>query len=151
MRRTILFAAVVALALIVAIPAAALPKKAFSFDTVCDLNGDGSLDGEVHFVTVGNHFAGWAVPWSPVDGLSGGVLVGGTQSYTQDGQPVGEPYTWYYPLSSMAPQRRLLSELLEARGSRADAEHWRDSFRNSWAIGDLLFVARPQPAPPIGR
>jgi tetratricopeptide (TPR) repeat protein len=64
---------------------------------------------------------------------------------------INEPFTWYYPLTSMAPQRRLLSELLEARGASADAKRWRDSFRNSWSIGDLLFVARPKPSASTGR
>ncbi len=65
---------------------------------------------------------------------------------------IDEPYTWYYPLTSMAPQRRLLSELLEARGLSAGAKRWRDSFRNSWSIGDLLFAVRPAPSPsPTGR
>ncbi len=57
---------------------------------------------------------------------------------------INEPYTWYYPLTSMAPERRLLGQLLEARGDRVDARRWRDSFRNSWSIGDVLFVARPE-------
>ena len=56
---------------------------------------------------------------------------------------INEPFTWYYPLTSMAPQRRLLSELLEAQGASADAKQWRDSFRNSWSIGDVLFANRP--------
>ena len=65
---------------------------------------------------------------------------------------INEPFTWYYPLTSMAPERRLLSELLEARGASADAKQWRDSFRNSWSIGDVLFANRPEPSAfPAGR
>jgi serine/threonine protein kinase len=65
---------------------------------------------------------------------------------------INEPFTWYYPLTSMAPERRLLSDLLEARGASADAKQWRDSFRNSWSIGDVLFAARPEPSAfPAGR
>jgi serine/threonine-protein kinase len=56
---------------------------------------------------------------------------------------INEPFTWYYPLTSMAPQRRLLSELLDARGASAEAKRWRDSFRNTWSIGDVLFAVRP--------
>ncbi len=55
---------------------------------------------------------------------------------------VNEPYTWYYPMTSMAPQRRLLMDLLEKRGMRVEAKRWRDSFRNSWSVGDILFAAR---------
>jgi hypothetical protein len=64
---------------------------------------------------------------------------------------IAEPYTWYYPLSSMAPQRRLLSDLLEARGASADAQHWRDSFHRSWSVGDVLFAARPGQSQSTGR
>jgi tetratricopeptide (TPR) repeat protein len=64
---------------------------------------------------------------------------------------INEPFTWYYPLTSMAPERRLLSDLLEARGASADSKRWRDSFRNSWSIGDLLYVNRPKPSASTGR
>lgn len=42
--------------------------------------------------------SGWAVPWSPTDGLSGGVLVGGTQvtSAFPSGAIVGV-FTWEPP------------------------------------------------------
>jgi hypothetical protein len=55
------------------------------------------------------------------------------------------PFTWYYPLTSMAPQRRLLGELLQARGAVVEARPLLNSFRNSWSIGDVLFAIRPQP------
>jgi hypothetical protein len=61
---------------------------------------------------------------------------------------INEPFTWYYPLTSMAPQRRLLMDLLETRGMRAEARRWRDSFRNSWSLGDVLFAARLDSAGP---
>jgi hypothetical protein len=54
---------------------------------------------------------------------------------------INQAYTWYYPLTSMAPERRLLSQLLEARGAGADAKRWRDSFDGSWSIGDAVFAA----------
>jgi tetratricopeptide (TPR) repeat protein len=54
------------------------------------------------------------------------------------------PVSWYYPLTSMAPQRRLLAELLRAHGAPVEAKRWRNSFRNSWSIGDVLFAAAPQ-------
>jgi tetratricopeptide (TPR) repeat protein len=50
------------------------------------------------------------------------------------------PFTWYYPLTSMAPQRRLLGELLQARGTAVEAKRWHDSFHRSWSIGDVLFI-----------
>jgi tetratricopeptide (TPR) repeat protein/predicted Ser/Thr protein kinase len=56
------------------------------------------------------------------------------------------PFTWYYPLTSMAPQRRLLSELLQARGDRAEAQHLRESFNRSWSVGDVFFASAPEPA-----
>jgi len=56
------------------------------------------------------------------------------------------PFTWYYPLTAMAPQRRLLAELLQARGAGVEAKRWHDSFHRSWSIGDVLFAIRPQSA-----
>ena len=38
------------------------------------------------------------------------------------GRRIDEPYTWYYPLTSMAPERRLLGRLLEARTRRRRRE-----------------------------
>jgi len=52
------------------------------------------------------------------------------------------PYTDFFPLSGMAPQRLLLGRLLAAQGKAQDAKRWLASFSNSWAIGDVLFVAR---------
>jgi tRNA A-37 threonylcarbamoyl transferase component Bud32/tetratricopeptide (TPR) repeat protein len=54
---------------------------------------------------------------------------------------INEAYTWYYPQTSMAPERRLLSQLFEARGNGTEAQRWRDSFSRSWSIGDALFAA----------
>jgi hypothetical protein len=53
-----------------------------------------------------------------------------------------EPWTWFFPLSSMAPERMLLATLLSARGADTEASRWRSSFKNSWAVGDAFFVAR---------
>jgi serine/threonine protein kinase len=55
-----------------------------------------------------------------------------------------EPWTWFFPLSGMAPERMLLATLLRARGADAEANRWRSSFKNSWAVGDAFFVARLQ-------
>jgi tetratricopeptide (TPR) repeat protein len=52
------------------------------------------------------------------------------------------PYTDYFPLSGLAPQRFLLARLLAARGRHESAERWLRSFSNSWAVGDVLFAAR---------
>ncbi|MDQ3208896.1 MAG: hypothetical protein M3Q37_09870, partial [Gemmatimonadota bacterium] len=52
------------------------------------------------------------------------------------------PYTDFFPLSGMAPQRLLLGSLLAARGQAQSAKRWLDSFSNSWAVGDVFFVAR---------
>ena len=51
------------------------------------------------------------------------------------------PYTDFFPLSGMAPQRLLLGRLLASQGEILGAKRWLGSFSNSWAIGDLLFVA----------
>jgi len=57
---------------------------------------------------------------------------------------IQEPATWYYPLTSMAPQRRLLADLLRARDQQAESARWRDSFVQSWSPGDLLFAHPPR-------
>lgn len=44
------------------------------------------------------------------------------------------------PLANAAPERRLLSVLHAARGNLSDAERWRASFRQSGALGDLLYL-----------
>lgn len=59
---------------------------------------------------------------------------------------IDQAYAWYYPLTSMAPERRLLSQLLEAQGARIDAKRWRDSFDRSWSIGDAVFSVRARPS-----
>ena len=51
------------------------------------------------------------------------------------------PYTDFFPLSGMGPQRLLLGRLLASQGQTQGAERWLGSFSNSWAMGDLLFVA----------
>jgi tetratricopeptide (TPR) repeat protein len=65
---------------------------------------------------------------------------------------VQEPWTWYYPLTAMAPERLLLADLLSARGVSADAKRWHASFANSWAVGDALFAAvlRGRASAPVG-
>ncbi len=52
------------------------------------------------------------------------------------------PYTDFFPLSGMAPQRLLLARILAARGQPQAAKRWFDSFSNSWAVGDVFFAAR---------
>jgi serine/threonine protein kinase len=49
------------------------------------------------------------------------------------------PYTDFFPLSGLAPQRLLLARLLAARGQTKPAKRWLDSFSNSWAVGDVFF------------
>jgi hypothetical protein len=66
------------------------------------MDGDGSLDGETPFVATGNHYPGWTIPWSPGDGLSGGILLGGTQYTYLDGALVGDPFTWAPPSGLMS-------------------------------------------------
>jgi tetratricopeptide (TPR) repeat protein len=51
-----------------------------------------------------------------------------------------EPWTWFFPLSGMAPERMLLATLLRARGDDGEAGRWRSSFRISWAVGDAFFI-----------
>jgi len=52
------------------------------------------------------------------------------------------PYTIFFPLSAMAPQRLLLAELLAARGERRRSERLLDSFSHSWSLGDVLYATR---------
>ena len=52
-----------------------------------------------------------------------------------------EPWTWYYPLTAMAPERLMLFHLLSDRGTAAEARRWHASFTNSWAVGDALYAA----------
>ena len=51
-------------------------------------------------------------------------------------------------MTSMAPQRRLLKDLLERRNLLVEAKRWGDSFRNSWSIGDVFFAVRLDSAGP---
>ena len=55
---------------------------------------------------------------------------------------IAEPWTANYPLTAMGPQRYLLAELLRTRGDSSQARRWQDSFSNSWAIADVLYLAR---------
>ena len=55
---------------------------------------------------------------------------------------IAEPWTANFPLTAMGPQRYLLAELLERQGNVAQARRWQDSFANSWAITDVLYLAR---------
>jgi tetratricopeptide (TPR) repeat protein len=57
---------------------------------------------------------------------------------------VQEPWTWYYPLTAMAPERLLLSALLDARGATDESARWRRSFTHSWSVGDVLFATTLQ-------
>ena len=57
---------------------------------------------------------------------------------------VQEPWTWYYPLTAMAPERLLLSALLDARGAADESARWRRSFTHSWSVGDVLFATTLQ-------
>ena len=52
-----------------------------------------------------------------------------------------EPWTWYFPLTAMAPERLMLVQLLSDRGAAAEARRWHASFTNSWAVGDALYAA----------
>jgi hypothetical protein len=60
---------------------------------------------------------------------------------------VQEPWTWYYPLTAMAPERLLLSALLAARGAANESARWRSSFTHSWSVGDALFATTLQARP----
>jgi hypothetical protein len=59
---------------------------------------------------------------------------------------VAEPWTANFPLTALAGQRFLLSELLASHGDSAGARRWRASFSNSWAVVDVLYLARMGPA-----
>ena len=56
---------------------------------------------------------------------------------------IPEAASWYYPLTSMAPERRLLAGLLQARGEQAESARWLASFAQSWLPGDALFAHPP--------
>jgi hypothetical protein len=55
---------------------------------------------------------------------------------------IPEPWTANFPFTALAGQRFLLSELLAAHGDSAGARRWRASFSNSWAVVDVLYLAR---------
>ena len=55
---------------------------------------------------------------------------------------IAEPWIANFPLTAMGPQRYLLAELFRTRGDSAQARRWQDSFSNSWAITDVLYLAR---------
>jgi hypothetical protein len=54
---------------------------------------------------------------------------------------IPEIHTANHPLTAVGPQRRLLVQLLRARGDSAGAERWRRSFSNSWSVADLFYLA----------
>ena len=54
---------------------------------------------------------------------------------------IPEIHTANHPLTAVAPQRRLLAQLLRARGDSAGAERWRRSFSTSWSVADLFYLA----------
>jgi tetratricopeptide (TPR) repeat protein len=73
--------------------------------------------------------------------LLAGDTVAAIASLRRAVERINEPYTWYYPMTSMAPQRRLLADLLRARGDSLGAKRWYASFLNSWSMADVLFAA----------
>jgi hypothetical protein len=54
---------------------------------------------------------------------------------------IPEIHTANHPLTAVGPQRRLLAQLLLARGDSAGAERWRRSFSTSWSVADLFYLA----------
>ncbi|MGH7702711.1 MAG: protein kinase domain-containing protein [Gemmatimonadales bacterium] len=52
---------------------------------------------------------------------------------------IAEPFTTYFPLTAMAPQRFLLAQLFAARGDGRSARRWLDSFSSSSALADALY------------
>ena len=90
MRRTILLVPALALMLILAPNAGAIPE-ATDWEMWCDFDGNESL--ETYFVATGNSLPGWSLPWSPGDGLSGGIFMGGHQETTlPDGSTIVVAY-----------------------------------------------------------
>jgi len=53
-----------------------------------------------------------------------------------------QPFMFFYPQLSMAPERMLLAELYAMRGDSAAARRWLDSFSNAWSFGDAVYAPR---------
>lgn len=52
------------------------------------------------------------------------------------------PGDGFFPMTSMAPERLRLAELLAATGQRVAAERWLGSFSETWAVADAMFAPR---------
>jgi serine/threonine-protein kinase len=74
--------------------------------------------------------------------LLAGDTVGAIGLLEESVSRIPELYTANYPLTAMGPQRLLLSEIQEARGAPAEAGRWRDSFRHTWSVADVFYLAR---------
>jgi hypothetical protein len=71
------------------------------------------------------------------------------------------PGDGFFPMTSMAPERLRLAELLAATGQPAAAGRWLGSFSETWAVADAMFAPRvralrarlkmPSPPPPAER
>jgi tetratricopeptide (TPR) repeat protein len=53
---------------------------------------------------------------------------------------ISEPFTPFFPLTAMAPQRLLLARLLAARHDTRAASRWLDSFYRSPSVADAFFA-----------
>jgi serine/threonine protein kinase len=74
--------------------------------------------------------------------LLGGDTTRGVSLLQRAVSRIAEPWTANYPLTAMGPQRYLLAELLRTRGDLVQARRWQDSFVNSWAVTDVLYLAQ---------
>lgn len=104
MRRASIVMAVLAFTVVLGPSAGAVVPGAAEFQMWCDFDRNGSR--ETYFVATGNHRPGWVDPWNPGDSLSGGIFMGGTQTFTS---PEGS-FSW-----TMAPPRGLSSRLTDCR------------------------------------
>src|SRR6266545_4740995 len=52
------------------------------------------------------------------------------------------PGDGFFPMTSMAPERLLLAQLLAANGDNTVADQWLGSFSETWAVADAMFAPR---------
>ncbi len=72
--------------------------------------------------------------------LLAGDTAGAAASLGRAVSRVHGPGDGFFPMTSMAPERLRLAELLAATGQRVAAERWLGSFSETWAVADAMFA-----------